>query len=243
MNELLNYGAIILPGMILICLILIFLPKKEIFLRLLVLFLGFILMRDALQPARLWHISPSLEMRFTGNTFSIWLLAISSAVIAYSLRFLLDVPSPTIWKSPILKSFLFGVAGSFLIFSPVFIINRFGYTSPVLPKPHGAELLSAILAISLLGNFLEEILFRGYLQDILLRNGVGLRRTILISGLTFSLCHVFLAFTVTNTGTPILIFTAWEGLICAFLASRFGLASAVLAHGLGIFWISTAIFI
>ena len=90
-----------------------------------------------------------------------------------------------------------------------------------------------ILLFCLCGNLLEEALFRGFLQGRLERVTTGARAAIL-SGLLFAVCHVFLAVTVTDVGWPLLVFTAWEGLICAWLRLRFGLIPAVITHGLAI---------
>lgn len=91
-----------------------------------------------------------------------------------------------------------------------------------------------ILFFSLVGNAYEELLFRGMLQANLMRLLPPIR-TIIASGLIFSLCHAFLATTVTNVGLPIFVFTITEGLVTAFVYYKSGLLGATMSHGLAIF--------
>ncbi len=77
------------------------------------------------------------------------------------------------------------------------------------------------------------MLFRGLLQGYLERSGPV--RAALLSAVMFAACHAYLASTVTDLGWPLLAFTLYEGLICAFLRLRYGVLPAALAHGLAIF--------
>ena len=63
----------------------------------------------------------------------------------------------------------------------------------------------------------------------------------MLSGLFFALGHTFLAITVTDSGYMVLIFTLYEGLICAWLADKFGVIPASLAHALAIFMLSAGV--
>lgn len=47
---------------------------------------------------------------------------------------------------------------------------------------------------------------------------------------------------MTDVGWPLLAFTLWEGLICAFLRLRWGVIPAAIAHGLAIFLLSSGLF-
>lgn len=243
MNEMLSYLAMALPSLCLAGVALALLPKAQTAFRLAILIFLFVLLRDALVPAGLWQITNSLEIRFAPFPGILWIIAIASAAIALSIRYLLEAPNPVLLKTKFWKSILAGIVGGVLVFFPVFILNRAGLGASTLPKPSGMLLISSLLSICLLGNFFEEILFRGYLQEFVARNGLGKCRAAVFSAVMFSFCHIFLAFTVTKAGIPVLIFTLYEGLICAFLSTQFGLLTAVLAHGLGIFWIVTAAFI
>lgn len=85
------------------------------------------------------------------------------------------------------------------------------------------------------------MLFRGFLQGRM-ESEVGPVRAALFSAVCFAACHAFLASTVTDIGWPLLAFTLYEGLICAFLRLRWGVLPAALAHGLAIFLLASGIF-
>ena len=57
----------------------------------------------------------------------------------------------------------------------------------------------------------------------------------------FAACHLFLAYTVTSVGWPLIAFTLWEGLICALLRWRIGLVPAILAHATAIFLLTSGL--
>ena len=102
-------------------------------------------------------------------------------------------------------------------------------------------LLPALLYMALAGNFLEELLFRGFLQSKLQKQ-TSPTRAALLSGLLFAVAHVFLASTVTNVGVLLLVFVAIEGIVCAFVYKRYGLISAAITHGIAIFMLASGIF-
>lgn len=94
--------------------------------------------------------------------------------------------------------------------------------------------------MTLAGNLLEEVLFRGYLQGRLVQVMTPVRAAVL-SGMLFAACHVYLAITVTSVGWPLLAFTLWEGWICVFLRLWRGVVLAALAHGLAIYLLSSGL--
>lgn len=135
---------------------------------------------------------------------------------------------------------LFGLLSAILIVLPVLILNR-SLSGGVPGGEVDIGLLLPMLWFSLAGNLYEEFLFRGYIRGIA-EEKFGWVRASFISGISFAFFHIFLASTVTSIGFPLLIFTLWEGTICGFLASRFGLLSSTLAHGFGI-WIIASGFV
>ena len=104
-----------------------------------------------------------------------------------------------------------------------------------------SNLILPLMIFTLFGNLLEEVLFRGFLQNYL-TSEVGTKRSILLSGLLFAVGHTFLATSVTDLGIWVLIFTLYEGLVCAFLSEKYGLVSATLAHGLAILFLAVGHF-
>lgn len=103
-----------------------------------------------------------------------------------------------------------------------------------------ASLLIPLFFVTFAGNFLEELIFRGFLQSYLAKHMKSIRAA-LLSGLLFAVAHIFLASTVTNVGLPLLAFVAIEGLACAFVYRKYGLISAAIVHGLVIFLSAAAL--
>src|SRR5690625_1541221 len=125
--------------------------------------------------------------------------------------------------------------GCWSIFVPYFfvLVSARGGTVPIY-------LLTPFFLFALFGNFFEEVLFRVILQDYLFEK-VGQKRSIFLSALFFATGHIFLATTVTSVGPLILIFTFWEGLICASLKPKYGIMASTIAHGLTIFILSSGL--
>lgn len=124
-----------------------------------------------------------------------------------------------------------GLVGAALTAAPLLLVYttvpvglRGGTVAPVL--------LPGIIAVALIGNFYEELLFRGFLQDYL-QTDIGTSRlsAALISGIAFAAGHSFLAVTVTSVGAPLLLFALYEGIIAGLVRMRWGLLPAVLSHG------------
>jgi membrane protease YdiL (CAAX protease family) len=141
---------------------------------------------------------------------------------------------------PITESVFLGLAAGVLIALLPFLFGQWSQRVPSA-RPEGWSLFIGIAALAFLGNLLEEAIFRGHFQNYLNELKLSNGRIILLSGAAFSVCHTFLAFTVTHAGWPVLAFTFYEGLICAYLRQRNGLISAALAHGMGLFLILSGI--
>ncbi|MEO3804187.1 CPBP family glutamic-type intramembrane protease [Nonomuraea sp. B1E8] len=86
----------------------------------------------------------------------------------------------------------------------------------------------------------DLLTYGGFLQGRLEQHA-GAVRAASLSALLFAACHAFLASTVTDVGWPLLAFTLYEGLICAFLRLRPGVIAAALAHGITIFLLAAAL--
>lgn len=245
MELLFEYGWRLLPGLILLITTYILLPKNNQWLKISLLLVGFILMRDAMTPVGLWEFGINgqiLWLRFIDDTFILFTIAL----LSLGMTFVICHLNPSLGKD--IKWFatphkflgsLMGIIAAIIIVLPFMlpyltipITERAG----VFPR----HLLLPLLIFALLGNLLEEVLFRGLLQNELQKITTKFR-AILLSGLFFALGHIFLAITVTDLGYMVLVFTLYEGLICALLASRFGVIPASLAHGIAIFLLSTGI--
>ncbi|MGC4939081.1 CPBP family intramembrane glutamic endopeptidase [Kribbella sp. DT2] len=237
LNDLPAYVVRILPGLLLItgCLAL---ARRDPLLRILLLVLGFVLIRDAMTPLGFWRLGAAGEvvpwLRFVDSTAI--LLAFGTTILlltATVLRLDRGLRELVRWGRVTPQNVALGIGGGLLAAAPVLLISQLW----PLDERGGAVstgVLPALLFFALAGNLAEEVLFRGFLQGQL-HQRLTPNRAALLSGLFFAACHAFLAATVTSVGWPLLVFTLVEGLICAFLCRYRGLVPAVLAHGTAIF--------
>lgn len=243
MQELLIYFLRITPGLILVSSVFFLIPKKQIVARIFVLILGFVLIRDAMTPEGLWNFgitSPAIWLRFIDDGYVLTTMGALSLLIAFLLLNVKELRRLVRWgelhsAKTYMVGFIAGVAVALpflLVGMGVPIEDRGGYV--------GATLLPALLFMALAGNFLEEVIFRGFLQSYLAKQMTGLRAAA-VSGVIFAVAHVFLASTVTALGWPLLVFVLIEGLVCAFVYRNFGLVSSTVAHGFAIFILSSGV--
>jgi len=243
MADLLEYALRVLPGLVLLTVVWIALRGPAIALRITILLLGFILVRDVMTPLGLWSfgtIGPAVWLRFTDDPAVLLGLAAASVLLvgaiyrgAHPLRHLV------VWGRADSRSVLTGMAGAAVVVVPFVVAGRF----VPLDERGGAvalSLLPAVFALAMAGNLLEEVLFRGYLQGHLATSHSP-ARTVVLSGLFFATGHILLASTVTAVGVPLLLFTLFEGLVCAEVARRRGVIAATLTHGLAIFFLASGL--
>ncbi|MET8054040.1 CPBP family glutamic-type intramembrane protease [Streptosporangium sp. NPDC005286] len=242
--DLLAYGVRILPGLLLIgaCFALAR-GERDPLLRIMVLIFGFVLIRDAMTPLGFWRLGAAGAipwLRFTDQAGILLLFGLGTlALTAGVLRLDGGLCSLVRWGrfTPVTVSW--GVGGGVLAAGPVLLLSLL---TPMAERGGAVAvtLLPVLLAFSLMGNLAEEVLFRGFLQGRLEQH-TGAIRAALLSALLFAACHVFLASTVTDVGWPLLAFTLYEGLICAFLRLCSGVIAAALAHGIAIFLLAGAL--
>ena len=139
-----------------------------------------------------------------------------------------------------LAGLLLGFGGALLVVAPCAVIYRF-VPLELRGGPVAVSALPAILIFALLGNLLEESLFRGYVFGRLARNLTPIKAGI-ASGFVFAFCHIYLATTVTSVGWPLLAFTLWEGIIAGLVGARCGVLFSTLTHGGAIFLLASGQF-
>lgn len=246
MIELLEYFARVLPGCLLLIIVLILLPKTEtrVF-KIFLLIMGFILIRDAMTPVGFWQLGltrKALWIRFHHDPLILLVLGIVSVLLTFGIIYTTtELRSLLKWSGDsTVQSILTGIAGAFVIICP----SLLPYAFIDISERGGnvaVSLIFPLLLMTLAGNFMEEVLFRGYLQGYL-EKITGTIHAAILSGLIFSAGHAFLATTVTDLGWPILAYTFYIGIICALLRIKYGLISSTFAHGFGIFLLSAGIF-
>lgn len=259
MDVMLTYGLRVAPGIAALLLLLTALPRKAAGLRISVYIAIFIVIRDAMTPVGLWEFGTEgvFWIRFTDSLPLLLMIAAGSGIVAPLM--LLTEPQ---WRAQIewlripqaqassqrIPRYLHaagnlstGLVGAALTAAPLLLVYttipikmRGGTVAPVL--------LPGILALALIGNFYEELLFRGFLQDYL-QTDIGTSRlsAALISGIAFAAGHSFLAVNVTSVGAPLLLFALYEGIIAGLIRMRWGLLPAVLSHGGAIFLLTGGI--
>lgn len=236
----------VLPGVI--CIILFFiLVKPDKNMRILVYIFTFVLFRDAMTPLGLWSIgsfdnipwirlsSDPLFLILFGGVFS-------SAFVFAFYQFDKENRVHLKWfRDNKIVGPIVGVLGCLVVVLPLFILYK-GSNILLRGGIVSASLFLPILIFALVGNLLEETLFRGYVLGFLEDNKK--QKPIMAgitSGVVFAFCHVFLAVTVTDVGAPLLVFTLWEGIIAGIVGAKYGIVPATLTHGGAIFLISSGL--
>jgi hypothetical protein len=236
------YFARILPGFVLgLGLLIVFRRHKDI--RIVIYLLLFVLLRDAMTQAGLWSLGRAgfFWIRLVPNALFLIFFGVSSALLTLAMvAFDRANRGLLVWqKGHWAAGLLAGLGGALLVAAPFVFFYRWvpiGARGGLVPR----NLLLPILVFALLGNFLEESLFRGFVLGRL----KGLAAPIwagVLSGVIFAFCHVFLASTVTDVGWPILVFTLWEGIIAGVVGARFGILPATLTHGGAIFLLASGL--
>ena len=217
----------------------------EPLLRITVLILGFILLRDAMTPLGFWRIGSTAEgglpwLRFTDDAGLLAMLGAGTLLATVVvLRQAKELRALVRWGRPTAATVALGVGGGVVAAAPVLLMSTLVPVSDRGGAVAGS-LLPALLWFAMSGNLAEEVLFRGFLQGRL-EQLTGALRAALLSGLLFAACHVFLAATVTDAGWPLLLLTLFEVLIGAFVRARRGDIPAAIAHGLAIFLLASGL--
>lgn len=243
MSDLLEYSLRVTPGLVLLVAVWLLVRGPALAARIAILVAGFILLRDAMTPLGFWSFGGSgagLWVRFADDGALLLVLGAMSALIVLLLhRCAPGLRTLVRWGRVDVRSVGLGLAGAAVVVAPFALAYRF-----VPIEERGGEvaltLLPALLVFALFGNFLEEVLFRGYLQGLLARSH-GPVRTVLASGTFFAAGHIFLASTVTAVGVPLLLFTLIEGLVCAEVARRRGVIASTVTHGVAIFALASGL--
>lgn len=244
MSDFLDYSLWITPGCLLLGLLFYLLPKKTILAKVFILIFGFILVRDSMTRFEFWEFgvtSDVLWMRFIEDGLILSLMGLVSLVLALGLYWVLGDWRLYIqwWGKNRYLSVLAGISGAGVVIAPFIwlyqglpVVSRGG----LVPL----NLLAVLLMFAISGNFLEELLFRGYLQGYL-ATFVAPGRAAILSALLFGAGHLFLAYTVTDLAWPVIVFTLYEGLICSLVGWKYGVLASTLTHGLAIFALASGI--
>ena len=237
------YLTRILPGLIVGIAFVLCVGKRSGAYRVMAYILMFVLMRDVMTPLGMWRfgIEGFFWIRFADLPLLLVILGFSSGVTAGAILFFdRELRELVVWfRGGAVFAVVAGLVAAAVVAAPLLI----GYRWVDITARGGAvgtSLLLPLACMTFFGNFLEEILFRGLFYGHMERLSTPLRAA-LLSGVLFAFAHVFLAFTVTDVGLPLLIFCLWEGTICGLVRMRWGLVAATLAHGGAIFLLSAGL--
>jgi len=239
-NEcMIDYFIRVAPATIVICTFLFLLPKKFTELRIASYIMMFVIFRDAMTPMGFWEINSKHVFRFHGTPLQLVILGIGSTLMAFTINHFEPGLKKLVvyFKGEKSVGLAIGLACALLIATPVVV---YSYISKSEHEALSGVMIFAILILAMMGNFLEEILFRGYLQGYL-ENSVGAKHAAVLSGFFFSVAHASLATIITSFPIAILGFTLYEGLIAAFVRRKYGVVPATIAHGGAIFLIASGI--
>lgn len=244
LEQMMEYSLRIVPGMLLLIVVYILLPKNSLESRFFILVLGFILIRDAMTPLEFWRFGVTANtvwLRFLNEGWILFTLGLVSLLLTLLIViFNKSLQSLLFWCSKRrLVSIFAGILGTLIVVIPLVLIYSF-----ISIEHRGGTVSTSILLpllfMSLAGNLMEEVLFRGYIQGYFERIA-GPWKAAIISALFFATGHIFLASTVTDLGATLLVFTLYEGMVCAFIRMKHGILPATLTHGLTIFLLASGL--
>lgn len=244
-KDIIAYAWRITPGFILIAITCLLLPRQSTISRIFMLVFAFILVRDAMTPAGYWQFGVSentIWLRFAEDGRLLVILGAASilfTLLALRLNKSMKINLEWLGTNKV-ASILVGFVGALVVVTPVLLSYLFvpveergGAVPPSLWLP--------LLFLALSGNWLEEVLFRGYMQGYLSQL-TGQWKAVLLSGLLFAVGHIFLSATVTDLGFVVLLFTFYEGLICAAVRMNHGIIASTLTHGTAIFILAAGLY-
>jgi len=235
MVVLVNYARYLAPGVLLFGLWFALTPKALSAIRILILLMAFVLLRDAMTPLGIWSLSGDVQIAFSGNAFVLAALGGFSLLLIVLLARI--APELWLWVRWSIGNPAVGLAVALAVGCLIGVPLRV-YQGIEASAIHGYWVwLPGMVVLAYGANALEEVLFRGFLQGYLEQQVTPLRAA-LISGVAFAACHAFLALSVTQLGWPVLLFTLIEGLACALVRMRYGVLPATIAHGTAILLIA-----
>lgn len=236
------YLARVGPGLVLGAMML-FLLRREPRLRIVLYLAIFILLRDAMTPLGLWSFGRQgyFWIRLYPDPWFLVLFGLACLGMSLGVYFL-DRENQSLFqwtRGKLPSGLLWGVGGAIVVVAP-FVVAYQHTAIESRGSPVPLQNIPAILVFAMLGNLLEEALFRGYVYGQLAQKMSPIKAGI-ASGVVFAFCHVFLATTVTDVGYSLLVFTLWEGIIAGVIGAKGGVIPAALTHGGAIFLLSSGL--
>lgn len=251
--DLLGYGTRIAPAMVLVvALYLILRGQRALPLRIMVVVLGFLIIRDTLISFGVWGYGLGdgwlPYVRFVNDPLLVTGFAVGSILTTLFLVLIEKDGRPLLWWGRFnLRSTAWALGGGIILAGGLAAL----YQLVPLAERGGAvpgSMILPLITVAAFGNLTEDVLVRGYFQGFLMtllkpwQAAVG-------AGVFFSFCHIFLAIELITVfpvpglhlGIPVMLYALIDGLVCAFVRLKAGLLPAAVSHGMAVFVLATGL--
>jgi membrane protease YdiL (CAAX protease family) len=253
--DLVGYAIRVAPAIVLVvALYLLMRGEKALPLRIMVVVVGFLVIRDTLITFGVWGYGLANGwlpyVRFVHDPFLVTYFAVGSVLTAAILVVIERDGYKLLWWGRFnWRAIVWGLGGGLVIGGVLALAYTFGGV-PLAQRggPLAHDMLWPMVAVAIFGNLTEDVLVRGYIQGYL---GTVLSpvRAAIGSGLFYAFFHLFLAIEIITVfpmpglhlGIPILVFALFDGLVCAFVRMKAGLIPAAVSHGLGVLVLATGL--
>ncbi len=218
--------------------------KQALPLRIMIIVIGFLVIRDTLILFQVWGYGLGdgwlPYVRFVNEPLLVIGFAVGVLLVtAFLVLVERDGRSLLFWGRWRWSSLLWALGGGALIAGPLIVAYLFvplAERGGVVP----ANMLWPLVAIAIFGNLTEDVLVRGYFQGWV-GTIISPVRAAIASGLFYALGHVFIALQIMGGAWPVLVFALFDGLVCAFVRMKAGLIPAAVSHGMGIAVLATGL--
>ncbi|HEX6870864.1 MAG TPA: CPBP family glutamic-type intramembrane protease [Micromonosporaceae bacterium] len=238
MTDVVEYLIRISPAFVLVALLYGLLRgPKALPLRIMLVILGFLVIRDTMVVFGYWHYGVTSNwipwLRFIEDPLLVACFAVGSLLMTAVLVVVeREGRKLLVWGKPKLSHLAWGVAGGIAIALPLLA----AYRLVPLADRGGAlptAMIGPMLLVAAFGNLTEDVLMRGYVQGYLATLYSPLRAA-LGCAMFYAAGHLFLVTTVTDLGLPILVLALYDGLVCALVRMKSGIIPAAISHGVAI---------
>ena len=170
---LVNYARYLAPGVLLFGLWFALTPRALSALRILILLMAFVLLRDALTPLGIWSLSGEMQIAFSGNAF---VLAALGGLSLLSIVVLARI-APELWQwvRGTIGNPAVGLAVALAVGCLIGVPLRLYQGIEASAIPGYWVWLPGMVVLAYGANALEEVLFRGFLQGYLEQQVTPLR--------------------------------------------------------------------
>jgi membrane protease YdiL (CAAX protease family) len=226
--------------------------QRALPLRIMVVVIGFLVIRDTLISFGVWGYGLGHGwlpyVRFVNDPVLVTAFAVGSILATLFLIYVEKDGRKLLWWGRFnLRSAAWAVGGGIVLAGGLAALYQL---MPLADRggPVPGNMLLPLAAVAAFGNLTEDVLVRGYFQGFL-ATVVKPWHAAVGAGVFFALCHVFLAGEIVTVfpvpglhlGVPVLLYALIDGLVCAFVRLKAGLLPAAVSHGMAVFVLATGL--